>query len=335
MNKIMKLFICFFIVFYVIKLYGENVNIIMKDGKVIQAELLGKAEDKIFIKDTEGNAKEIMLQKIKHIFNAKTGEKIEFELKEKIIAPVKETKSLTKVESSKALYKIPEQEKYVVLDKGLMKPKIDIFKRTGKLTFLDLDLIYFEWFPGLGDSISDFGKIKQGDGLDGILGIRAMGTGISYFIRPFDFIAFGIYYRLEWWFSAAETEKGYTIDLPQQALGLNTKIIFYSEMNRGCEDDFYLMIQTGARNLDNLLDQAQIITPDKTSIDIYTGGTFDFGIFLGFASGAELFDIKIGYRYCKYTNLSIVDYGKLPSGSLPLELDLSGFITSIGLKIEI
>jgi len=310
MNKIMKLFICFFIVFNVIKLYGENVNIIMKDGKVIQAELLGKA-------------KEIMLKKIKHIFNAKTGEKIEFELKEKIIAPVKEIKSLTEVESSKALYKIPEQEKYIVLDKGIIKPKI----RTGKLIFFDLDLIYLDCFPNLYDSISHFLIPK-----DSIIE-AALGSEISFFIRPLDFIAFGIYYRFNWWGPEVETKDGYEINLPQQAFGLNTKIIYYSVMTKGYEDDFYLMIQTGIRNLNTPFNHAQIINPDKTSIDINTDGTFDFGIFLGMV--IDLFDVKIGYRYCKFTNLSIVDNGKLPSGSLPLELDLKGLTISIGGKLEI
>jgi hypothetical protein len=323
MNKIMKLFICFFIVFNVIKLYGENVNIIMKDGKVIQAELLGKTEDKILIKDTEGKAKEIMLKKIKHIFNAKTGEKIEFELKEKIIAPVKEIKSLTEVESSKALYKIPEQEKYIVLDKGIIKPKI----RTGKLIFFDLDLIYLDCFPNLYDSISHFLIPK-----DSIIE-AALGSEISFFIRPLDFIAFGIYYRFNWWGPEVETKDGYEINLPQQAFGLNTKIIYYSVMTKGYEDDFYLMIQTGIRNLNTPFNHAQIINPDKTSIDINTDGTFDFGIFLGMV--IDLFDVKIGYRYCKFTNLSIVDNGKLPSGSLPLELDLKGLTISIGGKLEI
>ncbi|MCX8093457.1 MAG: hypothetical protein N3E50_04750, partial [Candidatus Goldbacteria bacterium] len=206
MKIFIKLFICIFVIFSFTLLYAENVNIIMKDEKVIQAELLGKTDDRIFIKDLEGKAKEIMLKDIKYIFNSKTGEKIAFEVKEKV--SVSDGKIDTKIFGGKVLFKIPEQEKYLVLDKGVIKPTRNVFKRTGKLLHIDFDMLYFDWFPGLGDSISDFGSIKQGELLDGIFGIRSIGSAATLYIRPFDFIAFGPYLRLEWWFSAAVTDKG-------------------------------------------------------------------------------------------------------------------------------
>lgn len=110
MKKIIRFLIYFFIICSFIKVHAENVNIIMNDGKLVQVELLGKTEDRIFIKDTEGNAKEIMLKDIKHIFNSKTGEKIEFKVKQKETMPASESKPAAKMTSSKAMYKIPEQE---------------------------------------------------------------------------------------------------------------------------------------------------------------------------------------------------------------------------------
>ncbi len=338
MKKIVKFLICFFIISGFIMLYAENVNIILNDGKVIQAELLGKTEDKIFIKDSEGNAKEIKLKDIKHIFNSKTGEKIKFEVKKKETVTSAESKIPVKKITSKDLYKIPEQEKYVVLDKGTIKPQIDVFKRTGKLVHLDFDMLYLEWFPALGDSISDFGTIKQGELFDGTLGIRAMGSAMTLYLRPFDFIATGPYLRLEWWFSAAVTDKGYTIDLPQLAVGWNTKLILYSElMSRNYENDIYMIIQTGTRGLSSLFDSMEILTPAGEKVSFLTGAiaAFDLGFFLGFA--IDYFDMKIGYRFCKFTIPAeqIVNEEKLPSSYLPLEIDLSGFTTSIGVKIEI
>jgi len=310
----------------------------MKEGKVFQAELLGKTQDRIFIKDTEGNAKEIMLKSIKHIFNSKTGEKIEFEVKEKTTVQTDESKIPLKKISSKALYKIPEQEKYVILDKGTFKAKIDVFKRTGKLGFIDLDIFYLAWFPGLGSSISDFGSIKQGDLFDGTLGIRSIGSGASLYLRPFDFVALGLYLNLDWWFSAAVTDKGYTIDLPQMSLGLNTKIIFYSElMNGNYENDFYLLIRTGVRGLANLFDSMEILMPDSNKVEFSTGAiaAFDLGFFIGVA--VDYLDIKIGYSYCKFTITEdqIINEELLSPSYLPLEIDLSGFIVSMGVKIEI
>ncbi len=304
----------------------------MKDGKVIQAELLGKTEAKIFIKDTEGNAKEIMLKNIKHVFNSKTGEKIEFEIKAKDTETTTGIKPVTNIQSSKALYKIPEQEKYVVLDKGTLKPKVDVFKRTGKFSYLDFDMLYFEWYPSLGDSLSDFGSIQQGELFDGVLGIRSIGTGLAYFLRPFDFIAIAPYYRVEWWFSAAVTDKGYTIDLPQSSAGFCTKLIFYSELMHGYENDIYLMIQTGFRSLGNWFDAAQILTPDNSEVGL-SSFTFDLGFFIGIA--VDMLDLKIGYRFCKYTDITITNESKLPSSSLPLEIDMSGIFASLGVKIEI
>jgi hypothetical protein len=333
MNKIIKFLMCFLIFTGFISIYAEDVNIIMKDGKVIQAELLGKTDEKIFIKDTEGNAKEIMLKNIKHVFNSKTGEKIEFDVKEKGTSTTTESKSTTKIQNNKVMYKIPEQEKYVVLDKGTLKPKVDIFKRTGKLTYLDFDMFYLEWYPFLGNSItSDFGSIQQGELFDGVLGIRAIGTGIAYFLRPFDFIAIAPYYRVEWWFSAAVTDKGYTIDLPQSSAGFCTKLIFYSELMKGYENDIYLMVQTGFRSLGNWIDDAQILTPDNSEVDL-SSFTFDLGFFLGIA--VDLLDLKIGYRFCKYTDITIINESKLPSSSFPLEIDMSGIFASLGVKIEI
>lgn len=72
-------------------------------------------------------------------------------------------------------------------------------------------MFYLEWFPSIGASLSDFGAIKQGELFDGILGIRAIGTGVAYFLRPFDFLAIAPYYRVEWWYSAAVTDNRYTL----------------------------------------------------------------------------------------------------------------------------
>ena len=338
MNKIIKFLICFFIFSGFIAIYAETVNVIMKDGKLIQAELIGRTEDRIYIKDMEGNAKEIMLKNIKHIFNSKTGEKIEFEVKEKEIMSAGESKPLAKITSSKTLYKIPEQEKYLILGKGVIKPSINIFKRTGKLLHIDFDMLYFDWFPGLGGSISDFGSIKQGDLLDGTLGIRSIGSAATLYLRPFDFIATGPYLRLEWWFSAAVTDKGYTIDLPQMSIGLCTKIILYSELMSGnYENDLYMMIQTGMRGMTNLFDSMEILTPGSQKVKILSGAVaaFDLGFFLGFA--IDYFDFKIGYKFCKFTIPAeqIIGEEYLPASYLPLEIDMSGFTTSFGVKIEI
>ncbi len=338
MEKYVNFILLFFVILGFSVIYAENVNIIMKDGKVIQAELLGKTEDKIFIKDTEGNAKEIMLKNIKHIFNSKTGEKIEFEAKEKTVIQSDKSKMPPKTISTKALYKIPEQEKYIILDKGSFKPKIDVFKRTGKLMMIDLDLLYLEAFPGLGDSISDFGTIKQGDLFDGTLGIRSIGTTTTLYIRPFDFIAIGPYLKLEWWFSAANTDKGYTIDLPQMGVGINTKIIFYSELMDGnYENDLYLIIQTGIRGLMNLFDSMEILTPSSKKIEFLSGSiaAFDLGFIIGFA--IDYFDFKIGYKFCKFTipEEQIINEEDLTASFLPLVIDLSGPTISIGVKIEI
>lgn len=336
MEKIFKFILYFFIFANFVLLYAENVNVIMKNGELIQAELLGKTEDKIFIKDKDGNPKEIMLKNIKHIFDSKTGEKIEFEKKVKEKVSVDENKSVPKIVTS---YKIPEQEKFDILDKGSFKLKINIFKRTGKLMFIDFDVIYLGWFPGLGSSISDFGSIKQGDLFDGTLGIRSIGSAATLYLRPFDFIAIGFpYLRLEWWFSAAHTDKGYTIDLPQMSIGITTKFILYSELMEGnYENDLYFMIQTGGRGLLNLFDSMEILTPAGQKVEILTGAvmTFDLGFFLGVA--VDYFDIKIGYNFCKFNIPAdqIINEEYLPSTFLPLEIDLSGFTASIGVKIEI
>ncbi|MCX8092534.1 MAG: hypothetical protein N3E50_00020, partial [Candidatus Goldbacteria bacterium] len=169
-------------------------------------------------------------------------------------------------------------------------------------------------------------------------GIRSIGSAATLYIRPFDFIAFGPYLRLEWWFSAAVTDKGYTIDLPQMSLGLCTKIILYSElMNGNYENDLYLMIQTGARGMVNLFDKMEILTPSSQKIDILTGAVaaLDLGFFLGFA--IDYFDFKIGYKFCKFTIPAeqIINEELLPASYLPLEIDMSGFTLSIGIKIEI
>lgn len=103
-------------------------------------------------------------------------------------------------------------------------------------------------------------------------------------------------------------------------------------MKGGYENDFYMMIQTGFRSLGNWFDNAQILTLDKSEVAL-SSFTFDLGFFLGIA--ADMLDLKIGYKFCKYTDIKIVNENKLPPASLPLEIDMSGIFTSMGVKIEI
>jgi hypothetical protein len=59
-------------------LFSLDVNIIMKDGSVLQGKLLGETSNEIYLMDTNGKTKVMNSSNIQNVFNASNGEAVSF-----------------------------------------------------------------------------------------------------------------------------------------------------------------------------------------------------------------------------------------------------------------
>ena len=75
MKRLFELIIILFFTWSILSAIG--VNIILNDGSVIKANMLGKTADEIFLQDDDGKAKTMKIADIKAMFNAGSGEPID------------------------------------------------------------------------------------------------------------------------------------------------------------------------------------------------------------------------------------------------------------------
>lgn len=334
MKKIMMILL---VLIFGAALEAKNINIIMHDGTIKQAEFLGQDGKSLFVKNAEGKAETIALKSVSKVFDSDSGEemKIGGAKQETPKTPVmsEESKSSVKqhVEQAKnhaaALKEDAEPaaapevkikgDKYEVLEKGNIEKAVNLFARSiPSYVIFDWDEFYIDVMTG-GDAVrSAYGVADHVN--------MTVGTGFALYLRPFDFAAIGLYTNTEFFFTPGETDSYF--DLPSSAYGAAYRWIIYSEEGEAegvfgarADNMFYFEPRIGLRRLGSVFDDAML------GVSKVEASAVEYSLMMGFITG-EFFNVKLGYHTCLMkdvnTTMGLID------------IDMSGFYFAVGVAFH-
>ena len=215
--------------------FSLDVNIILKNGTLIKGTLIGKTQTELYI-EKKGKAKTIPFSKIKQVFKASTGEKIDLSESESA-NPLNKTAPV-QIHSVKPQIIQPEPLGQAF---SVVKPHPVWYQRTVKRYFM-AEMI-------LGDSFS-FSTFSV-----------SMFVGAGAWFRPFDFLAVGGEADIDI-FSVYNDEDS----MPVGTYAIGVRIIPYStakdEKNRSI--DYFLEYKYGVASLGGIFNGATIANVEQT-----------------------------------------------------------------------
>ena len=249
------LYFLIFLFSFNILCYSLDINILLKNGKIVKGSLIGKTEKEIFIETKKGKSRIIPKEKIKAIFNAKNGEPVKIGITE-----YKDNQQSIRVTNANV-----EETSPVALSEPetLYKPKQLWYKRSVKRYFM-LDFI-------MADSFN----------LDpSLLGIC---IGVGAWFRPFDFFAIGGKATIDI-FDVYNDEDS----MPVSMFGAGIRFIPYSTAKdtKSKSKDYFLEYQYGIASLGGIFSGAAIADISQNGQGIYQSfavGLRDKGVAMTFA----------------------------------------------------
>lgn len=231
MKRIIFLIPLFFL--FTFMLFGLEVNVIMKDGKLVKGTLIGSTEKEVFVEVTNGKVETLQKSGISQVFDAKTGKVLKEILgeetsQETIVSNTNISISITPIETIE-----PVQISEAI---EVFKKKPAWYERTVKRYFMANLVITFT------TTFSSY---------------IGMGMGANVWVRPLDFLAIGGSVGIDLLSFSLQRENE---SLPTGNYGISIRFIPFSfaESEYSISEDFFLEYQYGTAYLVGILSEPHI-----------------------------------------------------------------------------